>query len=370
MSCVVVTGASGFIGRHLVSALRREGAEVRPITRESTTADLDAALALSDEVYHLAGVNRPTDPAEFEAVNAQWTRSLADRIRSAGRSPLVVFASSTQAESSNPYGSSKRRAEEELCRLEAAGVPVRIYRLPGVFGRGARPNYNSAVATFCHMAARGESLPLNDPNSPVLLVHVDDVVAEFLRARADRAPASKRGEVTPVFRTTVGKLAAHVSAFAASRRTLQVPDFSDPFVFRLYATYLSYLPEGTFAYDLEKRVDARGTLAEFTKSAAGGQIFVSRTHPGITRGNHWHSLKTEKFFVLEGDAMIRFRSVDGSHVMDYRVTGTDFRVVDIPPGYTHSIENVGRGELIVLFWSSEVFDPARPDTNMLPVLDA
>ncbi|HZF67856.1 MAG TPA: NAD-dependent epimerase/dehydratase family protein [Gemmatirosa sp.] len=371
MRRALVTGAEGFVGRHLVAALARAGAAVDTFARGDADERLDQALGRADVVFHLAGVNRPEDPAEFAVVNTGLTRRLVERLAALGRAPTVVLASSTQAAADNAYGRSKRDAESALEAFGASsGAPVRIYRLTNVFGRGARPNYNSAVATFCHNAARGLPLRVDDESHVVRLVHVDDVVAAFLSHLDDRTPGVTRPAAGPVRETTVGALARTVGGFAEARRTLELPDLSDPLTFRLYATYLTYLPTDAFAYPLEQRTDERGTLAEFVKSPSSGQIFVSRTRPGITRGNHWHQLKAEKFLVLEGDAVVRFRAVDGSDVLAYPVRGTDFRVLDIPPGYTHSIENVGTGELVVLFWASEVFDPARPDTQFVPVLDA
>lgn len=366
MTVAVVTGARGFLGRHLVRALRESGTEVAEITRGTTPDILDAAIARADLVFHLAGVNRPSDPSEFQTVNVEYTRDVLDRASKTGRAPVFVFASSTQANEGTTYGLSKLAAEQLVEDAASRNLRARIYRLPGVFGRGCRPMYNSVVATFCHLAARGRNLPVNRRDACLRLVHVDDVVRDFVKHLHAPGPVGARScDVEPVFDTTVGELADRISAFAASRRTLQLSDFSDAFTARLYGTYLSYLPADSFAYPLEERSDDRGVLAEFLKSPWAGQLFVSRTCPGATRGNHWHSVKAEKFLVVEGDALISFRQVENTddHVQAYRVTGQELRVLDIPPGYAHSIENVGNGELIVLFWASEVFDPAHPDTH-------
>ena len=381
MTRALVTGADGFIGRHLVTALREAGVDVDAIGRGAAPGALDAALARTDVVFHMAGTNRPADPAEFEQTNAALTRHVADRLEWLGRRPLVVFASSAQAALDNAYGRSKRAAEEALVAwAERTGASARIYRLTNVFGRGGRPDYNSAVATFCHRAARGLPLEVSDSARPMRLVHVDDVVSAFVRdleALSSPAAGAHHVDVGPVYESTLGSIATAIEGFAAARHTLRIPTLSDPLLFRLYSTFLTYLPADAFAYDLRQVTDARGTLAEFVKSPGAGQVFVSRTYPGITRGNHWHRLKAEKFLVLEGDAVVRFRAVDTSAadgppesapVLEYPVRGTDFRVVDIPPGFTHSIENSGDRELVVLFWASEVFDPARPDTQFVPVL--
>lgn len=266
-----------------------------------------------------------------------------------------------------------------------------------MFGKWCRPNYNSVTATFCHNIAHDLPISISDPNRELDLVYIDDVVAAFIavleeksEVRSQKAAAVEFREVPRSFKVTLGELAARIRSFRESRRTLVLPDFSDDFNRCLYATYLSYLDGPDFAYRLDQKTDPRGTLAEFVKSATAGQIFVSRTKPGVTRGNHYHHTKTEKFLVVEGEAVIRFRSVASqgqgakgeeerrtsnvehpglnAEVIEHKVSGREFRVVDIPPGYTHSIENVGSGELVTLFWASEVFDPERPDTFPLNVL--
>lgn len=364
MTAVVVTGAAGFIGANLVEALRRRAdVTVIALDRENGTDALDKALATADVVYHLAGVNRPRDEAEFDQVNAGLTRRIVDTLEHLRRTPRIVFSSSTQAELDNPYGRSKRQAEDVLhAWAGSAGAPLAVYRLPGVFGKWCRPDYNSVVATFCHHCARDLPVTVTDPSRSLTLVHVGDVVEAFLHDLDGPPPAAGHAAVEPVFSTSVGDLLATIQSFRDHRLTLQLPDFSDPFTRRLYSTYVSYLPADRFAYPLQRREDARGVLAEFLKSRFLGQIFVSRTRPGITRGNHFHDTKTEKFLVVEGDAVIAFRHRVTGETVRYSVAGTDLRVVDIPPGWTHNIRNVGERELIVLFWASEPFDQSRPDT--------
>jgi UDP-2-acetamido-2,6-beta-L-arabino-hexul-4-ose reductase len=365
---VVVTGASGFIGRRVVTAAAQQGHSVVSITRETPRETLVEELRAADAVMHLAGANRPKDPADFQRINADLTASVCDAI-DASRRPIVIFSSSTQSGNDTEYGRTKREAEDCLGRLASKGARVVIFRLPNVFGPGARPNYNSAVATFAHNAANGKPLEVHDASRELSLVYVHDVAAAIVGALS-RPPASgvDLRSVEPVYCATVGRLAALFQGFAASRSNQRVPDVAGELPKRLYATYLSHLPASGFAYDLPARTDDRGSLAEFLKSDSAGQIFVSRTHPGITRGNHFHHTKTEKFLVLEGDAIVRFRRVDGTgQILEYPVSGSQFRVVDIPPDYTHSIENTGARELVVLFWASEIFDPAAPDTMALNV---
>ncbi|WP_069963704.1 NAD-dependent epimerase/dehydratase family protein [Lacunisphaera limnophila] len=372
MKTVLVTGAQGFLGKHLVEALRRNpDTEVLEFHRGMELAALADVLPRVSVIHHLAGVNRPADPGDFATGNHGLTAELCRLLTSLKHRPLIVYASTIQALLDNPYGRSKRQAEVELERWAAdEGGRAVVFRLPNVFGKWCRPNYNSAVATFCHNIARDLPITISDRARELELVYVDDVVAAFLGAQSQAiAPGQHAaGSVPRTFRVTLGRIADALQAFRAMRSTLVVPRMDDEFDRRLYATYLSYLEQDDFAYGLLPRSDQRGTLAEFVKQGGFGQIFVSRTLPGVTRGNHYHHTKTEKFLVLEGDAIVRFRSLLGGGVIEYPVHGRDLRVVDIPPGYTHSIENVGRTELITLFWASEVFDPAAPDTIACNVL--
>ncbi len=365
---VLVTGARGFIGRNLIARLQaREGCVVIPFDSNNTPDDLRDGLAAADVVYHLAGVNRPADVREFETGNAMLTGTICTILRELGRRPAIVMSSSVQAELDNPYGVSKRRAEEALREFAAeSGAKVQIYRLKNVFGKWSRPNYNSVVATFCHNIACDLPISISDPTREVELVYVDDVVEAFLADLPVGAADAKR-EI-PSFIVALGDLAGRIQSFHDLRDNLRVPDFAERFNQQLYATYLSFVPADLRRVQLEIRSDQRGGLAEFLKSAHAGQIFVSRTRPGITRGNHYHHTKTEKFLVVEGEGVVRMRPIDGPDIKEYRVRGEDFQVIDIPPGYTHSIENIGMGDMITLFWASEIFDPDHPDTYFLPVL--
>ena len=371
----LITGAGGFIGSNLAVALARAGVEAAGVDLDATSDAWLEGARDAGVVFHLAGVNRPENAAAFEAGNVgslgtlfaalDQTSARAD----ASRRPVIVFSSSTQAGADNPYARSKLAAERALEAYAArVNTPAVIYRLPGVFGKWCRPNYNSVVATFCHNLARGLPIAISDPARLVELVHVDDVVTAFMSHLTVRPEGVTQGRVEPSFSVSLGDLAARIQGFRAVRATLDVPDASDPFTRRLLGTYSSYVPLEDLAYGLERRSDARGTLAELLKSSRFGQLFVSRTKPGVTRGNHYHDLKVEKFCVLEGDAVIRFRPILGTEVVEHRVSGTDFTVVDIPPGTTHSIENVGASEMVVLFWASEILEQDRPDTHSSEVL--
>jgi len=388
---VLVTGAKGFVGRNLSVALkRRADVELIEYDIDSPEGLLEESLSKVDVIYHLAGVNRPERVEEFTEGNFNLTRRICSTLRRLGRKPLLLLSSSMQALLDNPYGVSKRQAEEEVFAFgEETGAQIAVFRLPGVFGKWCRPNYNSVVATFCHNIAHDLPIAISDPTKEIELVYIDDVVRAFVDVMDGMSlvKEEKYCQAKPTYRITLGALAETIRGFRESRVSLSMPDVSDSLVHALYATYISYLPTDAFAYALTQRTDPRGELAELLKSPHIGQIFVSRTRPGITRGHHYHDTKVEKFVVLEGDAVIRFRKigeeisskfkvqsskdegenlklkVQGSEgVIEYRVRGEEFRVVDIPPGYTHSIENVGQNDLIVLFWADEIFDPNVPDT--------
>lgn len=370
---VLITGAKGFLGRNLVVRLKRlAGIELIEYDIEAPSALLDQGLACADWVFHLAGINRPENPEDYIAGNVGFTQQMCDSLYALKRKPGIVFSSSIQAALENPYGRSKRAAEEVLLGFgQQTGAHVSIFRLKNVFGKWCRPDYNSAVATFCHNISHDLPITVSDRAHEVNLVYVDDVgtammdVAGLLpSASSNLVPAggSAYPDIAPSFKVTLGELVDILYLFRNSRSSLRMPAYDDPFIGRLYATYLSYLEHDDFAYDLDIKADDRGCLAEFLKSASFGQIFISRTKPGITRGNHYHDNKVEKFLVVQGKGMVRFRHILGDEPIEYLVSGTEFRVIDIPPGYTHSIENIGEEELITIFWSNEIFDQARPDT--------
>ena len=367
---ILVTGAHGFVGRNLcVELARRDDVELSRFDVDSPAGSLEQGLVEAEVIYHLAGVNRPQTVDEFHEGNTGLTRRICSRLAELGRKPKLVLSSSIQAAMDNPYGVSKRAAEESLRDYaEKTGAAVVVYRLKNLFGKWCRPNYNSVTATFCHNIANGLPIQISDPNNRVDLTYIDDLVAAFMTELDDGRAGFRTAPDSPSQTISLGDLAALVTSFKDSRTTLVLPEVTRRFERAVYATYLSYLPTDQFGYELPTKSDPRGSLAEFIKQPAAGQVFVSRTKPGITRGNHFHHTKVEKFLVVEGEAVIRFRPIEGEDVISYRVSGEVFRVLDIPPGYTHSIENVGRGNLVTLFWSSEVFDPARPDTVFLPVL--
>jgi UDP-2-acetamido-2,6-beta-L-arabino-hexul-4-ose reductase len=368
---VLVTGANGFVGKNLVAVLQQTpNVLVAQIDVGSSAGELDAALGDAEVVFHLAGVNRPDTVEEFAAGNAGFTEEICAALERKGRKPKIVLTSSIQADRGNPYGKSKAGAEQALRRLsERTGAETVAYRLKNLFGKWGRPNYNAVTATFCHNIARGLPIQISDPSAHLDLTYIDDVIRAFVsELDAPPRPGFRFAEALPSYRITLGELADTIRGFQAHRATLRLPDYASPLVRALYATYLSYVEPEKHLYRLQSKADPRGSLAEFLKSPHFGQIFVSRTKPGMTRGNHYHHTKTEKFMVVEGEGLIRLRQIHGGSVVEFRVRGDEYHVVDIPPGYTHSIENVGAGEMVTLFWSSEIFDPDRPDTIFDPVL--
>lgn len=365
---ILVTGADGFIGRNLRLVLGERGHAVLPITRSSSAADLADAARASDAVIHLAGVNRPDDPADFAIGNADYTELLCETLRADGRALPVIFASSIQAGRDNAYGASKRAAERHLSDYAAAaGASVAIYRLANVFGKWARPDYNSAVATFCHNIARGLPVTIHDPAAEVRLVYIDDVIDSWLAVLDHPAPGAAFHEAGPVYPISVGELARRIEAFREVRDTLVTERVGTGLTRALYATFLSYLPTEDFAYPIPSHGDPRGTFVEMLKTGDSGQFSYFTAHPGVTRGGHYHHSKAEKFLVVRGQARFRFRHMQTGETVERRTEGARPEVVETIPGWTHDITNIGDDELIVMLWASERFDRARPDTFACPV---
>lgn len=386
MPTVLITGADGFIGKNLQQHLaERKDVAVRCFTRQHAVDDLPALLQGVDCVFHLAGINRPQDPAEFATGNADLTRALcntmADVAASTGKKVPVVYTSSTQAALNNPYGQSKRAAEDALFDLQCThGVPVHVLRLPNVFGKWARPNYNSAVATFCHNVARGLPVTVNDPAAPLTLVYVDDVVAQFvqimdkgalLREAKETLPRHceerSNAAISPQYTTTVGELAQLIESFKDSRHTLLTERVGTGLVRALYATYVSYLPTEAFTYPVPMHGDARGVFVEMLKTPDCGQFSYFTAHPGITRGGHYHHSKTEKFLVIKGQARFKFRHMQTGETYELVTSGDKAEIVETVPGWTHDITNIGSDEMVVMLWANEIFDREKPDTFACPL---
>jgi len=373
---VLMTGANGFIGRNLQLHLaERKDVEVVRFTREHDVAQLPAMLKDVDMVFHLAGVNRPQDPQEFETGNRELTAALCRAVCevsvASGKQVPIVYTSSTQASRDNPYGRSKSGAEEALREAAASHrVPVYVFRLPNVFGKWCRPNYNSAVATFCHNIARDLPIKVHDRSAALTLVYVDDVVQRFIELMdgADAQPGPDGFfNVTPQYAITVGELADQICAFRESRETLMTARVGVCLMRALYSTYVSYLPTEAFAYALPQYGDTRGVFVEMLKTPDCGQFSYFTAHPGVTRGGHYHHTKTEKFLVIKGRARFKFRHMDTGQTHELFTSGEKPEIVETVPGWTHDITNVGTDEMVVMLWANEVFDRARPDTFACPL---
>ncbi len=373
---VLITGANGFVGMNLQLQLaERKDVEVVCFTREHAVTQLPVMLEGVDLVFHLAGINRPQHPAEFAAGNTDLTVALCMAMggvaEATGRKVPVAFTSSTQAALDNPYGASKRAAEDALFALQRQhGVPVHVFRLPNVFGKWCKPNYNSAVATFCHNVVRDLPIKVNDPAAPLTLVYVDDVLQRFTQLM-DGADASVDSNgfavVSPQYTTTVGEVANLIQAFKDSRQTLLTERVGTSLARALYATYVSYLPPEAFTYTVPMYSDPRGVFAEMLKTPECGQFSYFTAHPGVTRGGHYHHSKTEKFLVIKGQARFKFRHMHTNQAYELTTSGDKAEIVETVPGWTHDITNIGTDEMIVMLWANEIFDRQRPDTFTCPL---
>lgn len=373
---ILITGAKGFVGKNLVAFLAaiRDGKDkttgltndlsLLEYDLDTDPARLDDYCARADFVFHLAGVNRPKEQGEFMEGNFGFTSTLLDLLKKHRNTCPIMLSSSIQAELDNPYGQSKKAGEELLFAYgREVGAKVLVYRFPNLFGKWCRPNYNSAVATFCHNIAHGLPITVNDRNAVLTLCYIDDVVAELVAAL--QGCEHRNGDYCCVemeHKATLGEIVDAIYEFRASRETCAVLDTSDVLARKLYATYLSYLPTDGFSYPLKMNVDHRGSFTEIIRTPERGQFSVNISKPGITKGNHWHQTKNEKFLVVSGKGAIRFRKVGEQEVFEYLVSGDRLEVVDIPTGYTHSIENLGDTDMVTFMWCNECFDPSHPDT--------
>jgi UDP-2-acetamido-2,6-beta-L-arabino-hexul-4-ose reductase len=366
---IVVTGAEGFIAKNLQHRLRECGhTHVVGITRHTSAAQLQAAVATANFVFHLAGVNRPQHVDEFAAGNAGFTHTLCQALAATGRRVPVVCTSSTQATLDNPYGRSKKDAEDTLLlHGQTTHSPVHLLRLTNVFGKWSKPHYNSAVATFCHQVARGLPITVNDPSAPLSLVYIDDVVNVLLGLLTDAPTDSGFVQAGPVHTTTVGEVAQTIHSFAASRQSLITPPVGTGWVRALYSTYVSFLPPAAFDYTVPLHADPRGEFVEMLKTPDCGQFSYFTAHPGVTRGEHYHHSKTEKFLVIRGTAHFGFRHIETGELHEVVARGGEARIVETVPGWTHNVTNIGTDELIVMLWANEIFDRAHPDTVALKV---
>ncbi|MBS4462472.1 MULTISPECIES: capsular polysaccharide biosynthesis protein CapF [unclassified Facklamia] len=362
---VLVTGAKGFVGRNLVADLsRNEEIQIFEFDLDTPREKLELWAKEADFVFHLAGVNRPENTEDFMEGNFGFTSELlALLIKHKNQAP-VMLSSSIQALRDNLYGKSKKAGEDLLFQYSKEyNVPVYIYRFSNLFGKWSKPNYNTVVATFCHNIARDIEIQVNDPKAEIELCYIDDVIAELKLLIEGKGHKDDNFYYVPtVHKILIGELAELIQSFKESRKNLLIPDMKDEFSKKLYATYLSFLPENDFSYELKMNVDHRGSFTEFLKSDERGQVSINVAKPGIIKGQHWHHTKNEKFLVVSGEGVIRFRKVGEDKVIEYPVSGEKLEVVDIPTGYTHNIENTGKTDMVTVMWANEVFDPNNPDT--------
>lgn len=365
-----MTGANGFIGKNLTAELKnRKDIEVLGYDADTDPSLLEEYCRQADFVYHLAGINRPVDQTEYMDGNYGFTKVLLGVLRKKEKPCSIVFSSSIQAELGNEYGISKKAGEDLVFQYAKDTLSKAfVYRLPNVFGKWCRPNYNSVVATFCHNIAHEMPITINDPKVNIHLAYIDDVIEEFLQTLfGQELRTGEFCEIPVQYTISLGELADILYSFRKSRKDLSLPKLSDPLIKKLYSTYTSYLPEEGFCYDLISKSDPRGSFTEIFKTKDGGQISVNVTKPGYQKGNHWHHTKTEKFLVISGKGVIRFRNIISDRVIEYQVSADKPEVVDIPVGYTHNLENLGEEDMITLMWANECFDPEKPDTFYLDV---
>lgn len=367
---ILVTGANGFVGKNLVAELKNRGySDIFECTRETSKSELDDFTKECEFIFHLAGVNRPKNEEEFMEGNFGFTSELLSLLKKNKNKSPILITSSTQAERDNLYGKSKKAGENLLFEYsKETGSKVYVYRLPNLFGKWSKPNYNSVVSTFCFNIARDLNIQINEPDVNLSLCYIDDVLDEFIKALENYPTKEGQFCIVPItHQVKLGTLAELIQGFKESRNYLSIPDMGDSFTKKLYSTYLSYLPEDEFSYPLKMHLDNRGSFTEFIRTPERGQVSVNVSKPGITKGNHWHHTKNEKFLVVSGEGLIRFRKIDSEEIIEYRVSGDKLEVVDIPTGYTHSIVNMGDADMVTIMWANECFNPEKPDTYYLEV---
>ena len=380
---ILITGAKGFVGKNLTCALQniKDGKDkTHPELKidelylydvDSSVDELKNFCQKADFVFNLAGVNRPLNQDEFMTGNFGFASLLLDTLKSNKNTCPVMISSSTQALLDNPYGYSKKAGEDLIFDYsKETGAKVLVYRFPNLFGKWCRPNYNSAIATFCNNIANDLTIQVNDPSVKMNLVYIDDLIDEMLRALSGNE--NKDGDycVAPVnHHTTLGFVADTIKSFPQIRASLHVPDFTDTLVSKLYSTYLSYLPADKFIYDLKMNCDNRGSFTEIIRTADRGQFSVNISKPGITKGNHWHHSKNEKFVVVKGTGLIQLRKIGKDEngndypVVNFNVSGEKIQVVEMITGYTHNIINLSdTDDLVTFMWANECFNPDKPDT--------
>ncbi len=367
---ILVTGAKGFLGKNLICQLNNLGyKDIYEYDVENTLDDLKLYTKDCDFVFHLAGVNRPQNVEDFMSGNFGLTSHLLNCLQGNNNHSPIMLSSSIQASLDNPYGKSKKAGEDLLFDYSRkSNVEVYVYRFPNLYGKWSRPNYNSVIATFCNNVARDLPITVNDPNVELHLSYVDDVVNELINCLKGKPCREDKYCKVPIEDCVkLGEIADIIKSFKENRTTKNVPYLANHFEKCLYSTYLSFLPEEDFSYPLKMNVDERGSFTEIIRTLDRGQFSVNVSKPGITKGNHWHNTKNEKFLVVSGHCLIKFRKVGDSKVISYDVSDKKLEVVDIPCGYTHNITNIGQNDSVTFMWCNECFDPNNPDTYYLEV---
>lgn len=359
---ILVTGSEGFIGKNLIVRLNELNLNILTFSRHNTKRDLVNLIHKADIIVHLAGVNRPIDEKDFK-FNESLTQLICDEISCIKRKISIIFASSSQVKLENAYGKSKLVAENYVNALKVHdNCETYIYRLPGVFGKWCKPNYNSVVATFCHNISRELPINVHNPNSELSLVYIDDVVDEFLKTIKGLRLNKKQISVKPQYKIKLGNLSEQIQFFKNSRLSLITENVGLGFIRKLYSTYLSYLPPTDFSYSIPTYEDERGKFVEVIKTKKSGQFSFFTVHPGVIRGNHYHHSKNEKFLVVKGNARFSFRHIISNEKYEIITSSKELKVVETVPGWSHNIANIGTEEMIVLLWANEIFDPKNPDT--------
>lgn len=367
---ILITGANGFIGKNLISELRnRDYQDLLLVDRDTTEKELEKYSLEADFVFHLAGVNRPKEEIEFTQGNVDFTDRLLSSLKKSNKKAPIMISSSTQAVLDNSYGISKRAGEQLIFDYaEETGVRSLVYRFPNVFGKWSKPNYNSAIATFCYNISRNLDITVNDSSVMLELVYIDDVVNELINGLTGKESRENNYCFVPTtHRQSLGWIVETIKSFKESRENLVLPNVGDELTKKLYSTYLSFLAEDDFSYKLKMHKDGRGSFTEFLRTTHAGQTSINISKPGIVKGNHWHHTKNEKFLVVSGEGVIRFRKPESNEIIEYFVSGEELEVVDIPVGYTHNIENLGKTEMVTVMWVNEPFNPNEPDTFFLEV---
>lgn len=363
---ILITGAKGFIGKNLIADLKtHEQYNLLKYDVDDTAKELVEYIKQADFVIHLAGVNRPKDDSEFLQGNKELTEEILQIMKDNNKNIPLLITSSIQADRDNAYGLSKKAAEDAVFNWSReTNNRAYIFRLPNAFGKWCRANYNSVVATFMHNIANNLPIQINDENFELNLVYIDDIIDEFKLALEGKVHINEQGYayVPTTYKITLAKLAETIYSFKESRNNLSIANMSDELTKKLYSTYLSYLPTNEFSYPLKMNIDNRGSFTEFIRTNERGQVSVNISKPGITKGNHWHHSKNEKFLVVSGTGIIRFRNINNDEIIEYKVSGDKLEVVDIPTGYTHNIENIGTTDMVTIMWANECFNPDKPDT--------